>query len=182
MEEWMALPKIARKLDMPESSARRYAAALEQLIPQRKAGRLVLLHAPTAEMVLPKAAELFAAGLRLQQVRDRLQSEMPRADMAVVEDIHQDATTQPVQLEAMPVELMRAVNAIREDMTVMASTLERTQAELRDERKAREVLADENEELRQKMGVLENELVRLRKDRRDLEVYLVDKITKLSKT
>jgi septal ring factor EnvC (AmiA/AmiB activator) len=104
---------------------------------------------------------------------------MPRADMAVVEDIHQDATTQPVQLEAMPVELMRAVNAIREDMTVMASTLERTQAELRDERKAREVLADENEELRQKMGVLENELVRLRKDRRELETYLVDKFTKL---
>jgi len=175
MEEWMALPKIARKLDMPESSARRYAAALEQLIPQRKAGRLVLLHAPTAEIVLPKAAELFAAGLRLQQVRDRLQSELPRADVAMVED----ATTQPVQLEAMPVELMRAVNAIREDMTVMASTLERTQADLRDERKARERLSEENEGLHQKMAVLEQELVRLRKDRRELEKYLLDKIDAL---
>lgn len=41
-------------------------------------------------------------------------------------------------------------------------------------------MAAENAELKTKLGVLESELVRLRKDRRELEKYLLDKIKSMS--
>ena len=41
-------------------------------------------------------------------------------------------------------------------------------------------MAEENAELKAKLAVLETELVRLRKDRRDMEKYLLDKIKSIS--
>ena len=41
-------------------------------------------------------------------------------------------------------------------------------------------MAAENSELKAKLSVLESELVRLRKDRRELEKYLLDKIKSMS--
>jgi len=41
-------------------------------------------------------------------------------------------------------------------------------------------MADENAELKAKLAVLETELVRLRKDRREMEKYLLDKIKSMS--
>jgi DNA-binding transcriptional MerR regulator len=41
-------------------------------------------------------------------------------------------------------------------------------------------MAEENTELRTKLAVLETELVRLRKDRREMEKYLLDKIKSMS--
>ena len=181
MDEWLPLPRIARVCDLPESSARRYALALAEFIPQRRAGRLVLYQVEIASQVLTKASEMFGKGMRLAQVREAMAAEMPESqDVTRAGDLHMD-TSPPAKPEVMAMEFMRSVNAIREDLATMGTTLERVQGELRDERMARQRLADENEGLRQKMGTLETELVRLRKDRRELETYLVDKLTKLSK-
>jgi hypothetical protein len=176
MDEWLPLPRIARVCDLPESSARRYALALADFIPQRRAGRLVLYQVEIASQVLTRASEMFGKGMRLAQVREAMAAEMPEPqDVTLAGDRHMDASP-PAKPEVMAVEFMRSVNAIREDLATMGTTLERVQGELRDERMARQRLADENEGLRQKMGILETELVRLRKDRRELEKYLLDKI------
>ena len=178
MDEWLSLPRIARKLDMPESSARRYVATLASFLPQRMAGRLVLFHAPTAERVLIRAAELFTQGLRLARVKERLSQEMPGSELAVTGESSESPTASPPPAtESVAASFMEAVNIVRQDMAVMNSALERVQAELRDERTARTELARENVAMMQKMLVLEAELVRLRKDRREMEKYLLGKIT-----
>ena len=43
-----------------------------------------------------------------------------------------------------------------------------------------EALRAENQELKEKLSVMEAEMVRLRKDRREMEKYLLDKIKSVS--
>lgn len=180
VEEWLPLPRIARLCELPESSARRYAVALSEFIPHRRAGRLVLYKVEIASQILTKTAELFGKGMRLAQVKEEIAIEIPEAQGLVMSEEDHDRSVSPKKIDLMATEFMRSVNAIREDMGLMGAALERVQGVLGEERHKRENLAVENAELRQKIGILEKELVRLRKDRRDLELYLVDKIKGMS--
>ena len=170
--DWLPIPTLARRVELPETTTRRYVQALADLLPQRKSGRLTLYDADVAEAILPRAAALFSEGHRLPEVKRVLAKEFSQVD-----DVASlPATTPPPQVEPMTNTLMESINVLRMDMATMGSALERVQGELRDERTARTVLAQENTAMAQKMLVLEAELVRLRKDRREMEKFLLAKI------
>lgn len=67
-----------------------------------------------------------------------------------------------------------------EDMLMVRTELDRTCALVEGQHEELEELRSENKELRSKLEVMEAELVRLRKDRRELEKYLLDKIRKVT--
>lgn len=71
-------------------------------------------------------------------------------------------------------------NQTEEDMLMVRTELNRTCALVEGQHEELSELRDENTELRKKLDVMEAELVRLRKDRRELEKYLLDKIRKVT--
>ena len=172
MGDWLPIPTLARRVELPETTTRRYVQALADLLPQRKSGRLTLYDADVAGAILPRAAALFSAGHRLPEVNRILGKEFSQAeDVASL-----PATTPPPQMEPMASTFLESINVLRLDLATMGSALERVQSELRDERTARAELVQENMAMMQKMLVLEAELVRLRKDRREMEKFLMEKI------
>ena len=173
MGDWLPVPALARLVELPETTTRRYVQALEDLLPQRRSGRLTLYDSEVASLVLPRAAELFGAGHRLPEVRRTLKKEFPRVDDAMTPP---STASPPAKLDALTSSFMEALNVLRLDLATMGSALERVQGELRDERSARVVLVQENADMKEKMVTLEAELVRLRKDRRELETFLLGKL------
>ncbi|MGE4291212.1 MAG: MerR family transcriptional regulator [Desulfovibrio sp.] len=71
-------------------------------------------------------------------------------------------------------------NQTEEDMLMVRTELDRTCALVEGQHEELSELRQENAVLRQKLEVMEGELVRLRKDRRELEKYLLDKIRKVT--
>lgn len=71
-------------------------------------------------------------------------------------------------------------NQTEEDMLMVRTELGRTCALVEGQHEELSELREENEGLRKKLEVMEAELVRLRKDRRELEKYLLDKIRKVT--
>ena len=71
-------------------------------------------------------------------------------------------------------------NQTEEDMLMVRTELDRTCALVEGQHEELSELRQENEVLRAKLEVMEAEMVRLRKDRRELEKYLLDKIRKVT--
>lgn len=67
-----------------------------------------------------------------------------------------------------------------EDMLMVRTELDRTCALVEGQHEELDELREQNRELCEKLQVMESELVRLRKDRRELEKYLLDKIRKVT--
>ncbi|WP_461659944.1 helix-turn-helix domain-containing protein [Humidesulfovibrio sp.] len=76
-------------------------------------------------------------------------------------------------LAALPALDLEQLDAIKSAVDMSCSRLDAQSGEV-----AR--MAEENAELKSKLSVLETELVRLRKDRREMEKYLLDKIKSMS--
>lgn len=76
-------------------------------------------------------------------------------------------------LPALPALHAEQLDAIKSAVDMSSSRLDAQSGEV-----AR--MAEENAELKSKLSVLETELVRLRKDRREMEKYLLDKIKSMS--
>lgn len=86
MEDWVSLPHIAREIDIPNSTARRWAATLDEFLISRGRGAGRRFH-PDAREVLRRAKLLYGTGLGADQILEILRAEAPRsADEAGVAD------------------------------------------------------------------------------------------------
>ncbi len=210
-ENWLPLAELARRSDIPETSARRYARLFMDALPHRREGRAVL-YAPQAGTVLVRIGHLFAEGHTASQVREALRAEFQCIEVNAMRDradspapADRRPSLQGEDLRSRLAEFLRHVVDQKRAITSLRDDFGQVRRELVEERARRQALEDENrkikkillalmrqrkaaipaeprreetQDLRDKLGVLEQELVRLRKDRRELERYLLEKIGK----
>lgn len=110
MDDWKPLATLARAVDVPEASARRYAGLFPAFIVSRRAGKATL-YAPEAGGVLRLVSDLFGQGARRAEVEEALRRRFtPVVD--VVASRHHDATAGPV--DALPAILSSLTPALAE--------------------------------------------------------------------
>ncbi len=215
-ENWLPLAEVARRSNVPETTARRYARLFSDVLPHKRDGR-TLLYAPEAGAILTRIGRLFSDGLSASQVSKALHAESQCIDVEAA-----DGRSSPVDRPALAgshpprpredgrhrlAEFLRHVVDQKQAISTLREDFSQVRRELAEERARRGVLEEENRkikkalillmrqrraaaggqgqaaqpqaggnDLRVKLGVLEQELVRLRKDRREFEKYLLEKI------
>lgn len=191
---------IAKLLDIPESTLHYWKNRFDEVLPSVGRGRNKR-YRPEAVEIFRSIAGLFGQGLSAADVRTELVRQYP-VNVAHAPAASPDAPCESPE-PAMPIaapdagqgdggavmamaagigtEIARALLAhFHPYMTPATAALpEETVEGLRTELAA---VRGENAAMTEKMRLLETELVRLRKDRRELETYLVDKINALRRT
>jgi chorismate mutase len=202
MENWLPLAEVARQSSIAESTARRYARLFAEYLPHGRDGRTVL-YAPESIAILKHIGRLFSEGRTSNQVREVLrrdtglidvQAERPdpgtRNNGAAVEESRQRMAAflrlvvdQKKELAALRLDVSRIGAELtrererRQNLESQVAKLRKAAVLLiRNALRIPEVQAPVSDEVAAKLGVLEQELVRLRKDRRELEKYLLEKI------
>ncbi|WP_462324455.1 hypothetical protein [Desulfoplanes sp.] len=77
MNDWLSLTAMARRLQIPEPTARRYAKLFASYLPHRKIGRMTM-YAPDAGSILTRISELYSKGHKKEEVEALLQKELPK--------------------------------------------------------------------------------------------------------
>lgn len=215
-EIWLPLAEVARRSNVPETTARRYARLFPDALPHRRDGR-TLLYAPEAGAVLTRIGQLFSEGLSASQVSKALRAESQCIDVEAAGGRSNPAGRQALAAGQLPrpredgrhrlAEFLRHVVDQKQAIATLREDFSQVRRELAEERARRGALEEENRkikkalillmrqrraaaggqaaqpqagggDLRAKLGVLEQELVRLRKDRREFEKYILEKIGK----
>ncbi len=190
----LSVAEIARELELPESTVHYWKNRFAQHLPSVGRGR--------QKRFKPEAVEIFATISRLlkdghttRDVMEQLSQSFPlQADAvpqegAVAPMASTGAGMEPVMkmAAAIGMEIARSVSAgIRSVMTgndEEGTSVSEVRLGLEDAAKRisctmeeTEQLKTENTELKEKLKIMEQEMVRLRKDRREMEKYLLDKI------
>ncbi len=197
----LSVAEIARQLDVPESTLHYWKNRFSQYLPSFGRGRLKRFQ-PEAVEAFGRIAALLKSGHSSEEVMAELARDYPLNAQAVgpasagpvtaAPQAQEAAMEQALRLAAgMGLEMARSLAAglrealgsgpaapalpaediglLKESLTEAAERLSCHSGEL-------ESLRTENTELKGKLQILEAELVRLRKDRRELERFLLDKI------
>ncbi|MDD4952877.1 MAG: MerR family transcriptional regulator [Desulfovibrionaceae bacterium] len=168
----LSVAEIARRIGAPESTVHYWKNRFAQHIPSVGQGRQKRFRSE-AVAVFTAISEMLKDGHTAKDVMDRLAKDYPLTAQAVPEVPDRPAAGQALEpamnlAAAMGLEMAKS----------LGEGLRRALAPAPDPGLSGEIerLRSENQELRDKMGVLEAEMVRLRKDRRDMERYLLDKM------
>lgn len=174
----LSVAEIARQLDVPESTLHYWKNRFSQYLPSFGRGRLKRFQ-PEAVEAFGRIAALLKSGHSSEEVMAELVRDYPLNAQAVgplpagpVPAAPQEAAMdQALRLAAgMGLEMARSLaQGLKESLTEAAERLSCHVGDL-------DCLRAENADLKGKLQILEAELVRLRKDRREMERFLLDKI------
>lgn len=195
----LSVAEIARELELPESTVHYWKNRFAQHLPSVGRGR--------QKRFKPEAIEIFSAISRLlkeghtaRDVMDQLSREYPLQADAVPAAVRSEpgapvdaGSLEPVMKMAASIglEIARSVgegirsvldpeNLGSPDVSEVRKGLEDAAVRITEAMEETEALKAENRELKEKLAVMEAEMVRLRKDRREMEKYLLDKIKSVS--
>jgi len=195
----LSVAEIARELELPESTVHYWKNRFAQHLPSVGRGR--------QKRFRPEAVEVFAAISRLlkqghtaRDVMDQLAHSYPLQADAMPASAEAPApmpvngpSMEPVMkmAAAIGMEIAKSVgdgirsvldprNAGGADISDVRRGLEDAAGRITAAMEETEALKNENRELKEKLAVMEAEMVRLRKDRREMEKYLLDKIKSVS--
>jgi DNA-binding transcriptional MerR regulator len=192
----LSVAEIARRLDVPESTVHYWKNRFAQHLPSVGAGRQKRFR-PEAVEVFAVIAEMLGAGHPAAEVMDILAQRYPLTPTPVPAQPRPVPGSAPALPDAeiladvartMGTEIARSIGDYigrlldpdiaqsQQDVRQMREEVDHANALIARQYEELEALRGQNGELRGKMTVLENELVRLRKDRREMEKYLLDKI------
>ncbi len=179
---------IAKLLDVPESTLHYWKNRFDDVLPSLGRGRNKRFR-PEAVDIFRTIGRLLGQGLSAADVRTELARQYP------VNAVHEPATSPAIEpAPAIPGDGAALEMATRIGSEIAKTLLTHLHQNLlaatpalpdgaAEQLKAELALArSENASLTEKMKLLEAELVRLRKDRRELENYLVDKINALRRS
>lgn len=191
----LSVAEIARELELPESTVHYWKNRFAQHLPSIGRGR--------QKRFKPEAIEIFATISRLlkeghtaRDVMDQLAQSYPLQADAMPEGA---MTTAPVAMSesamepamkmaaAIGMEIAKSVgDGIRSvlapdaeggpDVSEVKQGLEEAALRITTQAEETEALKVENDTLKEKLKIMEAEMIRLRKDRREMEKYLLDKI------
>ncbi|XXJ21342.1 MerR family transcriptional regulator [Desulfovibrio caledoniensis] len=193
----LSVAEIARELDLPESTVHYWKNRFAQHLPSVGRGRQKRFK-PEAVEIFANISRLLKEGHTARDVMDRLSQEYPlQADAVPASTGGGGAPVQAVgsmdqvmtMAAAIGMEIAKSVGeGIRSvlaaesgaDVADIREGLEETALRISTAMQETEALRAENRELKEKLAVMEAEMVRLRKDRREMEKYLLDKIKSVS--
>lgn len=190
----LSVAEIARELELPESTVHYWKNRFAQHLPSVGKGRQKRFK-PEAVEVFATISRLLKEGHTARDVMDQLSQDYPlQADAMPAESSGELSVAMPAgsmepamkMAAAIGLEIAKSVGeGIRSvlepggaapDLSEMREGLEETALRISAAVTETEALKAENEELKNKMSIMEAELIRLRKDRREMEKYLLDKI------
>jgi DNA-binding transcriptional MerR regulator len=189
----LSVAEIARELELPESTVHYWKNRFAQHLPSVGRGR--------QKRFKPEAIEIFATISRLlkeghtaRDVMDQLAQSYPFQADAMPETSHMPVVMNGNAMEpamkmaaAIGLEIAKSVGeGIRSvmeqgsdgglDISEVKQGLEDAALRISSQALETEALKAENEILKEKLKIMEAEMVRIRKDRREMEKYLLDKI------
>lgn len=189
----LSVAEIARELELPESTVHYWKNRFAQHLPSVGRGRQKRFK-PEAVEVFATISRLLKEGHTARDVMDHLSRDYPLQadalpqDGAVATMPMSGATMEPAMqmAAAIGMEIAKSVGegiksvlggeATGADMTDVKEGLEEAALRISNTIEETQALRSENEILKEKIKVMEAEMVRLRKDRREMEKYLLDKI------
>ena len=196
----LSVAEIARELELPESTVHYWKNRFAQHLPSVGRGRQKRFK-PEAIEIFGTISRLLKEGHTARDVMDQLSQSYPlQADAVPVSAGGSDApAVMPVNAmepamkmaAAIGLEIAKSVGeGIRSvldqgggespDVSDIRNGLEEAAGRITNTMEETEALKNENRELKEKLAVMEAEMVRLRKDRREMEKYLLDKIKSVS--
>ncbi len=185
----LSVAEIARRINVPESTVHYWKNRFARHLPSKGSGR--------QKRFKPQAVEIFMAistmlkeGSTVGDVMERLQGEYPlnaeRLDNGDSTPATYDLNEHPLQLaSAMGLEIAKAVadglksalsGESRMDLDQVGRQIEEAARRIAETSASLESLQEENTLMKNKMEIMDQELVRIRRDRREMEKYLLDKI------
>ena len=195
----LSVAEIARELDLPESTVHYWKNRFAQHLPSVGRGRQKRFK-PEAVEIFANISRLLKEGHTARDVMDRLSQDYPlQADAVPATSGGGQPNLQAVgsmdqvmtMAAAIGMEIAKSVGeGIRSvlaaegagapDVADIREGLEETALRISTAMQETEALKAENRELKEKLAVMEAEMIRLRKDRREMEKYLLDKIKSVS--
>ncbi|WP_319541649.1 MerR family transcriptional regulator [uncultured Pseudodesulfovibrio sp.] len=196
----LSVAEIARELELPESTVHYWKNRFAQHLPSVGRGRQKRFK-PEAIEIFGTISRLLKEGHTARDVMDQLSQSYPlQADALPMHGGNGEVSTMmPVNAmepamkmaAAIGLEIAKSVGeGIRsvldqsgggsQDVTDIRHGLEEAAERITSTMEETEALKNENRELKEKLAVMEAEMVRLRKDRREMEKYLLDKIKSVS--
>ena len=129
----------------------------------------------TAEDVMAELSRKYPVNLAVDSPNPEPAATAPAAPVQL-----QQANLEPaIQLAAaMGTEIAKSIN---EGLKGMLSCMDKANADLNAQNESIAGLKGENIQLKEKLSIMEAELVRLRKDRREMEKFLLDKLKNVTK-
>jgi len=190
----LSVAEIARELELPESTVHYWKNRFAQHLPSVGRGRQKRFK-PEAIEVFATISRLLKEGHTARDVMDQLSHEYPlQADAmpqegtvaavpvsgAAMEPAMKMAAAIGLEIAKSVGEGIRSVlageSASGGDVSEVKEGLEEAALRISTAVEETRSLREENEELKEKLKVMEAEMIRLRKDRREMEKYLLDKI------
>lgn len=198
----LSIAEIARELEVPESTLHYWKNRFAQYLPSMGKKRQKrfkpesieifkmistrLKQGHTTEDVMSELSLRFPVNVSLM---DNEQSNTNSTSLQHTEDHSLDRTVQIAT--AIGSEIARSITEGLKNLTVpqaqnsLSGTLhedvEQAVCLLTEQGEEVEQLKDENKHLKDKLSIMEAEMIRLRKDRRELEKYLLDKLKAVTK-
>ena len=189
----LSVAEIARELELPESTVHYWKNRFAQHLPSVGRGRQKRFK-PEAIEIFGTISRLLKEGHTARDVMEQLSQSFP-----LQADAMPEMSTAPVAMNgnamepamkmaaAIGLEIAKSVGeGIRSvmaqgaeggpDISDIKEGLEEAALRISNQTVETETLKAENEVLKEKLRIMENEMVRLRKDRREMEKYLLDKI------
>lgn len=200
----LSIAEISRLLEVPESTLHYWKNRFAQYLPSTGRNRQKRFKSEAVE-IFKIISSMLKQGHTAEDVMAELSRKYP-VNVAVDSPNPEPATTAPaapVQMQqanlepaiqlaaAMGTEIAKSINeglkgmlscmpqgAISEDVK---ACMDKATADLNAQNESIAGLKDENTLLKEKLSIMEAELVRLRKDRREMEKFLLDKLKNVTK-
>ncbi|MGX9364488.1 hypothetical protein ACTVJH_00405 [Desulfoplanes sp. PS50] len=163
MNDWLSLTAMARRLQIPEPTARRYAKLFSDYLPHRKVGRMTL-YAPDAGHILTRISQLYADGHKKDDVENILKKELPRtidvdgsamsASQALVRTDNAVLQEKLFQFLDIVSDQSKKIDALMERDNQTSATLSRMQDELEAEKSRGEELEKTSAQYRKALCTL----------------------------
>ncbi len=187
-----SIAAIAKKISTPESTLHAWKNRFDDFLPCVGSGRNRRFRSD-AIGVFQAIQNLLNAGLSTNDIKSELSKSFPQtieteqspsSNISVIPKNDLDARVVDSQLTAViGAEIARAIGETlgqympQPVAALPDETVEKLRAQSQEQQEALCDLQNENKNLMEKMSSLENELIRLRKDRREMEKYLLGKIS-----
>lgn len=201
-KQLLSIAEIARQLEVPESTLHYWKNRFAQYLPSMGKKRQKRFK-PEAVEIFSIISERLKQGHTAEDVMSELSRKYP-VNAALMEDASKDTYSGAMQLSsqssldpaiqiatAIGAEIAKSITEGLKDMSSPAprnalpenfrEDMDQAVTMITEQGEDVEALKEENKALKEKLSVMESEMVRLRKDRRELEKYLLDKLKAVTK-
>ncbi|NDV22402.1 MerR family transcriptional regulator [Desulfovibrio sp. JC022] len=195
----LSIAEISRLLEVPESTLHYWKNRFAQYLPSTGRNRQKRFKSEAVE-IFKIISSMLKQGHTAEDVMAELSRKYPvnvtidpqNPEPAAPAQIQQTNLEPAIQLAAaMGTEIAKSINeglkgmlscmpagAVSEDVK---ACMDKASADLNAQNESIEGIKSENEQLKEKLSIMEAELVRLRKDRREMEKFLLDKLKNITK-